>query len=146
MQNHTKKKIKRRTFILLFLFWFCRVCLTEHKTPNARSNFSLPLLPVDLWLFFSLHYTFYFHIMHTYFFFVWVFSTFFSPLARLMYALHSLDCLLSLSRSVFFEHILCCYCFAWFCWTYQHITTAKKIKKFNFCGALLFNWLFIFAA
>lgn len=78
MQNHTKKKIKRRTFILLFLFWFCRVCLTEHKSLNARSNFSLPLLPVDLWLFFSLHYTFYFHIMHGYFFLFGSSALFFS--------------------------------------------------------------------
>lgn len=117
----TKLQMRARIFHCLCCLWIC-------------DSFSACIIPFISTL-----------CIHILFFSFGSSALFFPPLARLIYALHSLDCLLSLSRSVFFEHILCCYCFAWFCWTYTY-NNSKKIKKFNFCGALLFNWLFIFAA
>lgn len=103
------------------------------------------------------------HYKYVHFFFLCAWQYYAYIFFFLSYALHSLDCLLSLSRSVFVEHIftVVCYCFSSLlplfffllplryetqqktCWQQQQ----QKIKKFNFSafllGILCFRWPFV---
>lgn len=140
-----KRKLKEEHSYCYFCFGFV-ACVSPSTKLQMRARIFHCLC--CLWIcdcFFSLHYTFYFHIMHTYFFCLGLQHFFFSSCSSHICITFTRLLVIFVAKCFFRAYSL----LLLFCLVLLDISTynnSKKIKKFNFCGALLFNWLFIFAA
>lgn len=131
MQKTTNKKLKEEHSYCYFRFGFVSsVWISARSDRERKAKCALELFIAS---FACGSVTLSLHIMHTYFFVCSGLRHFFFvavvELLLVSNALHSLDCLLSLSRSVFsstFCAVCYCFvCFVWFCFV-GRINSEKK--------------------